>query len=73
MAECRALSSVASEVVWLTHLFQHFQVQISSAMIFCENQSAIHLASNLAHRELSKHIDIDYHFTGELVQTMSSS
>lgn len=68
-AEYCTLSSVASELVWLTRLLTHSEIQISSTMVFCDNQSAIHLASNPAPHERSKHIDIDYHFIRELVQS----
>jgi len=66
-AEYRALSSVSSEVIWLRRLLLHFEITIPSVMLFCYSKSAIDLASNPAHRERSKHIDIDYHFICELV------
>lgn len=47
----------------------HIGVPVDSATIFCDNQSAIHLASNPAHHERSKHVDIDYHLIRELVQS----
>nr|KYP56849.1 Retrovirus-related Pol polyprotein from transposon TNT 1-94 [Cajanus cajan] len=72
-SEYRALSSVASEIVWLKCLLTHFEIFIDSAMLFCDNKSAIHLASNPSHHERSKHIDIDCHFIRELVQSASSS
>ena len=68
-AEYRALSSVPSEVIWLRRLLLHFEISIPSAMLFCDSKSAIYLASNPAHHERSKHIDIDYHFIRELVQS----
>ena len=68
-AEYRALSSVSSEVIWLRRLLLHFEITIPSAMLFCDSKPAIDLASNPAHHERSKHIDIDYHFIRELVQS----
>ncbi|KAI4297482.1 hypothetical protein L6164_037371 [Bauhinia variegata] len=38
-------------------------------MFFCDNQSAIQLASNPFSHEHSKHIDIDYHFIRENVNS----
>lgn len=67
-SEYPALSSVASEVIWLQQLLEHFEVSVDTAMLFCDNKSAIHLASNPSHHERSKHIDIDCHFIRELVQ-----
>ena len=68
-AEYRALSSVSSEVIWLRRLLLHFEIIVPSVMLFYDSKSAIDLASNLTHHEQSKHIDIDYHFIRELVQS----
>jgi len=68
-AEYRALSSVSSEVIWLRRLLLHFEITIPYAMLFCDSKFAIDLASNPANHEQSKHIDIDYHFIRELVQS----
>ncbi|RDX80280.1 hypothetical protein CR513_39188, partial [Mucuna pruriens] len=66
--EYRSLSLAASEVIWLQRLLSHFEVPIACSMLFCDNQSAIQLASNPSyHRDRSKHIAIDYHFIRELV------
>ncbi|KHN38033.1 Copia protein, partial [Glycine soja] len=42
---------------------------VSSVMLFCDNKSTINLASNPAHHEQSKHIDIDHHFIREYIQS----
>jgi len=68
-AEYRSLSYVTSEIVWLRKLLLHFEVDVPSVMLFCDNKSAINLASNPAHHERSKHIDIDHHFIWEYVQS----
>lgn len=36
--------------------------------VFCDNQSAIELSKNAVFHKRSKHIDIKYHFTRELVE-----
>ena len=68
-SEYRALSSVASEVVQLKRLLGHFEVDIGSIMLFCDNKPAIHLTSNPSYHERLKYIDIDCHFIRELVQS----
>ncbi|XP_068641892.1 secreted RxLR effector protein 161-like [Aristolochia californica] len=67
-AEYRALSSTASEIIWLQQLLQDFQVKVASpALLYCDNQAAIHIASNPTFHERTKHIEIDCHFVRERV------
>lgn len=69
-AEYIALSEVSKEIVFLKRLLNHMQfydlVEIP-VRVFCDNQSAIELAKNAVFHKRSKHIDIQYHFTRELV------
>ena len=67
-AEYRALASVTSEVLWVKALLKDFGVHIGSTLVFCDNNAAIHLASNPSFHERSKHIEIDCHFTRDRVQ-----
>ncbi|XP_028223489.1 uncharacterized protein LOC114404981 [Glycine soja] len=39
-AEYHALSSVSSEIVWLSKLLLYFEVDVPSVMLFCDNKSA---------------------------------
>ncbi|XP_068647981.1 uncharacterized mitochondrial protein AtMg00810-like [Aristolochia californica] len=67
-AEYRALSSTASELIWLQQLLQDFHVKVDSpALLHCDNQVAIHIASNPIFHERTKHIEIDCHFVRERV------
>jgi len=68
-AEYCALSFVTSEVVWLKMLLLHFEIDVSSVILFCDNKFVVSLASNPTHHEWSKHIDIDHHFIREFVQS----
>lgn len=62
-AEYRALATTTSEVLWIQQLLRDFQMSSSSpATIFCDNQSAIHIAHNPIFHERTKHIEIDCHF-----------
>ena len=62
-AECRALAATTSELTWLRYLLCDFQFpQSSPSFIYCDNQSAIHIANNPTFRERTKHIELDCHF-----------
>ncbi|XP_031248559.1 uncharacterized protein LOC116106341 [Pistacia vera] len=60
--EYRAMASIVCEIVWLTQLLTNlaFPIQLPISLC-CDNQSAIHIASNRMFHERMKHIDIDYH------------
>jgi len=56
-AEYHALASTASELVWLQQLLQDFRVTVSSlALLFRDNQAAVHIVSYLFFHEWKKHI-----------------
>ena len=64
------VASMAScEVVWLRKLFRDlFGHVLDTTVIFCNNQSRIHLFGNLVFHDRSKHIGIRYHFIQDMVQ-----
>ncbi|WKA04854.1 hypothetical protein VitviT2T_022853 [Vitis vinifera] len=62
-AEYRALADTTSELLWLRWLLKDLGVSTSSATpLYCDNQSAIHIAHNDVFHERTKHIKIDCHF-----------
>ena len=67
-AEYRAMAATTSELVWHQQLLLHFGISSSSpAVLFCDNQAAIHIATNPIFHECTKHIEIDCHFVREKV------
>lgn len=70
-AEYAALSEVARETVYIKRLFIHmgFIDYVKSPIdVFCDNQSAINLSKNAVYHKRSKHIDICFHYTRDLVE-----
>ena len=57
-----AASHDFKEVVWLKGLFGEFGRLQDNIKLFCDSESAIHLAKNPAYHSKSKHIPIKYHF-----------
>ncbi|KAM6555738.1 hypothetical protein CsatB_002757 [Cannabis sativa] len=68
-AEYRPLASTSSEITWIQYLLTDFQIsQPAPAFIYCDNQSAIHIANNPTFHERTKHIDLDCHFIREKIK-----
>lgn len=67
-AEYRAMASASAELTWLVRLLTDFGFpNLQLVTLFCDNQSALHIATNPAFHEHTKHIEIDCHFTREKV------
>lgn len=65
--EYKSLASTAAEVCWIMLLKELRIVLINTPIIWIDNQSAIALAHNLVFHGRTKHVELDYHFTGEKV------
>ena len=62
------MAAVASEIIWLNQLLQDFHISLlSPALLYCDNQAAVHIATNPIFHERTKHIEIDYHFIRDKV------
>ena len=61
-AKYRAMANAACEVDWLVKLLQDFGITTGLVKLICDNQAAIHIASNPTFHERTKDIDIDCHF-----------
>ena len=53
--------------IWLKGLVGDLGLQQDDSVVFCDNQSAIHLTKNPIYHKITKHIDVRYHFISEIV------
>ncbi|XP_023732469.1 uncharacterized mitochondrial protein AtMg00810-like [Lactuca sativa] len=67
-SEYRAITNVAAEIVWITHLLHELHaLPPGIPNLSCKNKSALFLNQNPVSHKHAKHIDLDYHFVRELV------
>ncbi|GKD07018.1 retrovirus-related pol polyprotein from transposon TNT 1-94 [Tanacetum coccineum] len=60
-------SEAGKELVWLKNFLEELDRAQTECVLFCDNQSAIHLAKNPVFHGRTKHIKIRYHYIRELV------
>ncbi|KAJ9567646.1 hypothetical protein OSB04_003612 [Centaurea solstitialis] len=67
-AEYRGIANVVAETAWLRNLLLELCCPLSRAtVVFCDNVSAMYLASNPVQHQTTKHVEIDLHFVRERV------
>ncbi|PNX58238.1 copia protein, partial [Trifolium pratense] len=68
-AEYRASSFASCELQWLVYLLVDLNVKcIKPLVLYCDNQSALHIAVNPVFHERTKHLEIDCHFVRDKLQ-----
>ncbi|MCH82966.1 retrovirus-related Pol polyprotein from transposon TNT 1-94, partial [Trifolium medium] len=68
-AEHHALPFASCELQWLLFLLQDLGVECTRApILYCDNQSTIHIAANPVFHKHTKHLEIDCHFVRDKVQ-----
>ena len=67
-AEYRSLTLGAAEVAWIRMLLCDLHIFLASCpTLWCDNTSAISLASNPVFHTRAKHVEVNYHFVREHV------
>uniref|UniRef100_A0A2N9ERL8 Integrase catalytic domain-containing protein n=1 Tax=Fagus sylvatica TaxID=28930 RepID=A0A2N9ERL8_FAGSY len=69
-AEYRAMTHTTCELTWLRTVLQEFGLLTQGPTpLYCDNQAAIHIASNPVFHERTKHIEVDCHFVRSKVES----
>lgn len=66
--EYRAMAATAAAFTWLVRLLEELGVSgLKPVALHCDNQSALYIAKNPVFNEITKHIELDFHFTRDKV------
>ncbi|KAJ0624452.1 putative RNA-directed DNA polymerase [Helianthus annuus] len=69
-SEYRAMANTATELVWITHLLRELHaLPPHRPTLLCDNKSPLFMTQNPVSHKRAKHIDLDYHFIRELVNS----
>ena len=72
--EYRAMAHTTCELKWLRTLLREFGFPAQDPTpLYCDNQAAIHIASNPVFHERTKHIEVDCHFVRAKVESKEIS
>ena len=61
-AEYVAATEASKEMIWLQRFMEELGKKQENNRLYCDSQSAIHLAKNSAFHSKTKHIQLRYHF-----------
>ena len=67
-AEDQVMTLAMCELIWLKHLLRERRFRKDDQIkLICDNQAALHIASNPIFHERTKHIEVDCHFIREKI------
>ena len=66
-AEYMTMIEAVKEAIWLKGITKELAMYRGKVVVYCDNQSVIHLAKNRSFHERSKHIDVRLHFVKDII------
>ncbi|KAG8487895.1 hypothetical protein CXB51_018354 [Gossypium anomalum] len=66
-AEYVAVTEAVKEAIWLQGMVKTLGLVQEHINVYCDGQSAIHLANNQVYHARTKHIDVRFHFVREII------
>ena len=67
-AEYVAVTVASKETVWFQSFLEELGKKQEDNVLYCDSQSAIHLAKNPSFHSRTKHIHLRYHFIRSLME-----
>ncbi|KAH9751503.1 hypothetical protein KPL71_014323 [Citrus sinensis] len=67
-AEYMAATQVCKEAIWIQRLLEELVHKQEKISVFCDSQSALHIARNPTFHSRTKYIGVQYHFVREVVE-----
>ena len=67
-AEYMAATETCKEAIWITRLIEELGYTQQKIHVYCDSQSALHIARNPSSHSRTKHIDVQCHFVREVIE-----
>jgi len=67
VAEYMTILEAIKEAIWLKTFLGEIASLDDPIMVFCDNQSVVHLTNDRMFHERTRHIDIRYHFVRDVI------
>ncbi|KAH9682249.1 hypothetical protein KPL71_027276 [Citrus sinensis] len=67
-AEYMAVTQACKEAIWIQRLLEELGHKQQKIPVYCDSQSALHIARNPAFHSRTKHLGVQYHFVREVME-----